>query len=212
MPVGVETARAVPSAITAIAAHAVKPAEAPMNPLEIISRHYEPGPLQSLLIAHSVLVARKARELGEKLIDRGAPVDLDFLTEASLLHDIGIRFCRAEEILCHGEEPYIRHGVIGREILEKEGLPRHALVCERHTGSGITVAEVREKKLPVPERDYLPISIEEKIVCVADKFYSKNPDRLWQEKTPEKILRSLSKWGEDVARRLDRLWEEIGPR
>ena len=82
MPVGVEIAGAVPSAMTALAAaHAVKPAEAPiMNPLEIISRHYEPGPLQSLLIAHSVLVARKARELGEKLIDREVPVDLEFLT------------------------------------------------------------------------------------------------------------------------------------
>ena len=93
-----------------------------------------------------------------------------------MLHDIGIAQCDAPSIYCKGTEPYIRHGVIGRQILEEAGLPRHALVCERHTGSGITAEEIRERYMPLPCRDMLPISIEEKAICYADKFYSKSGD------------------------------------
>jgi uncharacterized protein len=183
-----------------------------VNPFDVLRRHYDPGsPLYDLLLTHSVLVAQRAREIARSHVERhpGAGIDLRFLLEAALLHDIGIGGCDAPEIHCTGSEPYIRHGVLGREILEQEGLDRHALVCERHTGAGITREEVVENRLPLPERDYLPLSLEEKIICVADKFYSKSPGKLWDPKTPEAIRRSLGKWGPQVLARWDSLVAEV---
>ena len=182
-----------------------------MNPFEILARHHDPaGPLYALIATHSLLVARKAQGLGEQLVARGHDVDLDFVTEAAMLHDIGVGLCDAPEILCHGSEPYIRHGVLGREILVAEGLTQHALVCERHTGSGISRREVEEEDLPLPHRDYLPVSLEEKLICVADKFYSKLPDQLWSERTPPGIRGGLAKWGQPSVDRWDALWAEVG--
>ena len=113
--------------------------------------------------------------------------------------------CAAPELHCDGTEPYLCHGILGRRLLEEEGLPLHALVCERHTGAGITPEEVREGGLPLPERDYLPVSLEEKIICVADKFYSKKPVKLWEEKKPRAIARTMDRWGPRVRERWDEL-------
>ena len=76
-----------------------------------------------------------------------------------------------------------------------EGLPRHALVAERHTGTGLTLKQILELDLPVPHRDMTPVSIEEKIVCFADKFYSKT--RPNEEKTIEQAENSLAKFGQE---------------
>ena len=51
-----------------------------------------------------------------------------------------------------------------------------ARVAELHTGSGLTSAEITQQKLPLPARDYLPSSLLEKLICYADKFYSKSGD------------------------------------
>ena len=179
-----------------------------MNPLEILARHHDPAsPTFEILLVHSILIARKAREIARGYAERnpGERPDLDFLSEAALLHDIGIGLCAAPELHCSGTEPYLCHGILGRQILEEEGLPLHALVCERHTGAGITCEEVREGELPLPERDYLPVSLEEKIICVADKFYSKKPTKLWKEKEPGAIARRMDRWGPRVRERWDEL-------
>ena len=185
-----------------------------MLPLSILARHCDPEtPTYGILVLHSTLVTRKALEIASAWTSRHPErtVDLDFLVEASMLHDIGIVRCDAPGISCYGDEPYIRHGVLGREMLEAEGLPRHALVCERHTGAGISREEVRATDLPLPDRDFLPESIEERIICTADKFYSKTPAKIWREKSVEKITRSMSKWGDEVASRWRDLREELLP-
>jgi uncharacterized protein len=184
-----------------------------MNPFEIIHRHYDPkSDLYRTLVIHSILVAKKARELARTCIERtpGAVMDLEFLSEAALLHDIGIKHCHAPEIFCEGSDPYILHGLHGKSMLEAEGLPRHALVCERHTGAGITKEEVKAAGLPLPERDYLPESLEEKLICVADKFYSKSPGKLWEEKSLAKIEKSLARHGSMALERWRKLEEETG--
>ena len=112
-----------------------------------------------------------------------------------MLHDIGCVRTNAPSIHCFGTEPYIRHGILGAEILRSEGLPRHARVAERHTGTGLTAIEIERQNLPLPCQDFTPESIEEQIVCYADKFYSKT--RLDVEKTPEQALRSLEKFGSE---------------
>jgi uncharacterized protein len=183
-----------------------------MNAFEILNRHYDPStPLYHVLVVHSTLVTRKAMAMARDYLSRSPAetLDLEFLTEAALLHDIGVKFCHAPNIHCTGSEPYIRHGILGKQLLEAEGLPRHGLVCVRHTGSGISQAEVRERQLPLPEDDYLPVSIEEKIICVADKYYSKNPARLWEKKKRKSIFKSIRKYGPASLDRLEGLFEEI---
>jgi glycosyltransferase involved in cell wall biosynthesis len=85
------------------------------------------------------------------------------------------------------------------EILRSEGLPRHARVAERHTGTGLTASERTKQGLPLPPRDFTPESIEEQIVCYADKFFSKT--KLTTEKTLEQAIRSLSRFGEEGVKR-----------
>ena len=89
----------------------------------------------------------------------------------------------------------VKHGILGGEILRSEGLPKHARVAERHTGTGLTAIEIERQNLPLPHQDFTPESIEEQIVCYADKFYSKS--HLDIEKTPEQALRSLEKFGSE---------------
>jgi uncharacterized protein len=179
-----------------------------MNPFAIIHKYYDPdSELYRLLVTHSVLVATKAVALALDFQARypQTEIDMPFITEAAMLHDIGIYRCDSPIILCTGKEPYVRHGVIGREILESERLPAHALVCERHTGAGISKEEVIRQNLPLPVRDYLPISIEEKIICLADKFYSKTPHKLFREKQLSKIREKMGKWGPEVVARFEDL-------
>ena len=80
-------------------------------------------------------------------------------------------------------------------MLQQEGFLRHALVCERHTGAGMSLQSILEQNLPVPHREMVPVSLEEQVICFADKFFSKT--RLDSEKTIEKALKSISKYGED---------------
>lgn len=155
-----------------------------INPLEIIRKYYTLDSLagQSLLI-HSQLVRDKAQALAIKHPEMD--LDIPFIQEAAMLHDIGIFLTKAPDIGCFGEHPYICHGYLGADLLRAEGLPRHALVCERHTGAGISLEMIKEQHLPLPLRDMLPITLEEKLIAFADKFYSKT--NLTREKKLGKI-------------------------
>ena len=159
-----------------------------MNPLEIIEKYYTKGSeLYNILMNHSIDVKNKALTIAETHPELNA--DKTFIEEASMLHDIGIFLTDAPSIQCFGYEPYIRHGILGAEILRREGFPQHALVCERHTGAGLTKDEIIQQNLPLPHHDMMPVSIEEQIICFADCFFSKT--KLGQEKTVEKILQKM---------------------
>ncbi len=164
-----------------------------MNPLEIIESRYAGNSVaMNFLISHSTQVARKALEVAERVRNLGP--DLRFIEEAAMLHDIGIIETRAPMFGCRGDAPYICHGVIGREMLEAEGLLRHALVCERHVGVGLTIDDIRKNSFPLPIRDMLPESLEEKIVCFADKFFSKDGDPL-SEKPLDAVRDEVARYG-----------------
>lgn len=158
--------------------------------------------LYKLLTAHSEAVTRKALAIADAKTELG--VDREFLQEAAMLHDIGVGLCDAPSIHCHGTEAYIRHGILGARILRAEGLPRHARVAERHTGSGITAGYIREKGLPLPQEDFLPETVEEKLICYADKFFSKSrrPD---EEKPVEKIRGQMAAFGADSLARFEEM-------
>ena len=166
-----------------------------MDYLSIINKYYpEDNALRKLLVTHSRQVADRCL----LLCDRHPELRLDreFLEEAAMLHDIGIRWCHAPGIYCQGTEPYICHGLIGADLLRKEGWERHALVSERHTGTGLTAQQIRVQQLPLPlDRNYEPQSLEEQLVCYADKFFSKShPDRVL---TVVDAAKSLEKFGEE---------------
>lgn len=175
-----------------------------MDPLKIISRHFNPGSTAfEILVEHSRMVMAKALTVAESV--RHLSPDLTFIKEAAMLHDIGIIFVNAPELGCHGKEPYICHGYLGRDLLEKEGFPLHGLVCERHVGVGLGIADIVTLNLSLPVRDMRPLSIEEKIICYADKFYSKRVGWLRQEKSIDQARRDLEKFGTEKLAILEEL-------
>ncbi|MDA8173541.1 MAG: HD domain-containing protein [Nitrospiraceae bacterium] len=164
-----------------------------MDPLEIFNIYYAPGsPARETLLVHSENVAGKALEIARRA--SGQP-DLDFVYESAMLHDIGIYLTHAPKIGCFGEKPYICHGHLGRKLLEKLGYHRHALVAERHIGTGLTALDVREQRLPLPEADMTPQTLEEKIVAFADKFFTKsNP---YKELALDEARKLISRYGQE---------------
>jgi len=171
-----------------------------MDPYSLITKYYPiDSELYKILTTHSCNVADKALDIAR--IHPEMNLDYGFIAEASMLHDIGIYLCNAPDIGCYGEAPYICHGYLGADILRREGLPRHALVCERHTGTGITRRMIEEQNLPLPCRDLIPISVEEQLICFADKFFSKT--ELHKEKSVARVRNGLSKYGTDTVERFD---------
>lgn len=169
-----------------------------VDPVAIIERYYDShSRLYAILMAHGRAVADKSLKLAQSL-DQALKDNLDmaFLEEAALLHDIGIIRVNAPSLGCNGEPPYVCHGVLGREMLETLGLERHALVCERHVGVGITVDEIRKQNLPLPLRDMRPVTLEEKIISYADKFFSKDGRQaLGHERSVAEVADKLKKYG-----------------
>ncbi len=179
-----------------------------MKPEELLAKYF-PSEALPLFLTHSRLVARKA-VLTAQEHPEAATLDIGFIEEAAMLHDIGVAFTSAPGLGCHGNAPYILHGIIGRDILEREGLPRHGLICERHIGVGLTVADIRKQNLPLPLRDMVPVTTEEKIVAFADLFFSKKPDILTVEKPLEQVRRELARFGEEKVAILDGWLVEFG--
>ncbi len=177
-----------------------------MDCIELIDKYYANSPeLRHVLVTHS----EQVRDRALRIIDAHPDweVDREFVAEAAMLHDIGIIYCNAPKIFCIGSHHYIEHGYLGAELLRGEGLPRHALVAERHTGSGITMEQVIREDLPIPVQDYLPVSLEERIICYADKFYSKS--HLGEEVALSKIRQNIWKYGHDAILRWEMLEQEM---
>ena len=176
-----------------------------MDYQSIIDEYYpSENELRRILMVHSrqvadrcLLIARKHPELR---------LDGEFLEEAAMLHDLGIFRTNAPGIQCFGTEPYIRHGIIGGEILRQKGWERHARVCERHTGTGLTAWDIEQQQLPLPHEDFMPEELEEQVVCYADKFYSKT--RPGTERTVMEAMRALEKFGWDGIKRFQK-WVDL---
>ncbi|GHT03360.1 phosphohydrolase [Bacteroidia bacterium] len=163
-----------------------------MNPIAILKKYYLEGSgLYNRLLTHSLSVANKAEAIMQAHPE--LKVDANFVYEAAILHDIGIFLTNAPSVDCAGTQPYMQHGRLGAELLRREGFERHARVCERHTGAGISL----------PEGDFFPETTEEKLICYADCFYSKT--HLDEEKTVEQIKKSLSKYGDDAVARFENM-------
>jgi len=176
--------------------------------------YHDQEELKLSLVAHSEQVCTKALEI---LDSAGCPefgINRQRIITGAMLHDIGICRCHAPGILCHGTHHYITHGLLGGEMLREYGqqhgvdLEFAARICERHTGSGLTAAEIIRQELPLPHRNFLPETLEEKLICLADKFFSKSGSR--QEKSMKKVRSSMAKFGEDSLARFEALCLTFG--
>jgi uncharacterized protein len=161
---------------------------------KIIHKYIPPESfVYSVYIPHVSLVTAKALRIAKKL--GLSHEQVIFIEEAAMLHDIGIVKVKRYSPSSDGDLPYICHAPVGREILEREGLPKHALVAERHIGIGISKQEIIEQQFPLPHRDMLPESIEEKIICWADLFFGKKPEKLWTESSLAEVKKKVARYG-----------------
>jgi len=177
-----------------------------MDPIGLITKYYKPkSKVFEILYGHSRAVTDKALRIAIKHGELNP--DIKFIEEAAMLHDIGIFKTNAANLLCFGDYPYLAHGYLGCELLTGLGFPEHGLVCERHTGVGISKEEIIEKNLPLPHRDLIPVSVEEQIIAFADKFYSKSTD-LFKEKTLREVRKSISVFGKSNITRFEE-WCEL---
>jgi uncharacterized protein (TIGR00295 family) len=151
------------------------------------------------VLAHSKLVQKIAVKIAKDIMDNGYFVDLDFIETASLLHDIGRFKCPPNT------KDSIKHGVEGAEIMLQEKLPHESLVCARHLGAGITKEDIINKKLPLAPEDYVPETIEEKIIAHADNLTAGDKE-ITIEQSIERFRKEI---GEEFAERIKKLNEEI---
>lgn len=151
---------------------------------------------------HCRSVADKALAIAK---ENSLTLDAAEIEAGAMLHDIGIFMTDAPGIHCHGTEPYLAHGRAGADLLRAEGAPeKYARIAERHTGAGLTPADIARLSpaLP-PDRSYMPETELEKLICYADKFFSKSGDM--QEKPLERVRASICKFGEEALNRFETL-------
>lgn len=131
-----------------------------------------------------MLIAQKS-EANVRLVEVGA-----------LLHDIG-----------RSQTQGMRHAIEGARIAQQHGLPREVvLIIERHIGAGIPRPEAA--KIGLPEKDYVPRTLEEKIVAHADNLIDN--DR--RQPVLKEIEKALAKGQPQHAARLRALHADLSKR
>lgn len=147
-----------------------------------------------VVYTHCVIVC----EIAEQIIEvAGLEVDVELVRAGCLLHDVGVyRLYDMSGLLDH--KGYVRHGVLGHELLRGEGFPEEICrFCSRHTGMGLTRDDVARQGLPVPAGDYVAETGEERLVMYADKFHSKTSPPSFV--SAESYAGHVRRYGEDKA-------------
>ncbi len=164
-------------------------------------------PVREILLRHSHQVADLAIALAKR---KGFEHDPKQIEAAAMLHDIGIIHTNAPGIDCHGDAPYICHGMIGADMLRGLGLNEmYPRVCERHTGAGFTQAEVKHFGLPIPpERSATPRTLIEMLICYADCFFSKSNG--FKQKTVAELQDKFKSYSELQLQKFNRMLERFG--
>jgi uncharacterized protein len=162
---------------------------------EAIALHRRYGSNEHI-VSHCQTVSEVAKIVAEEFERRGRRVDIEAVIAGALLHDIG-----------RSKTQTVRHGVEGADIVEREGVDRKVVeIIQRHVGAGISPEEA--KKLGLPDLDYIPRTLEERVVCFADKMVDGVKVRPFDEE-----VRRFTIKNHDVKRLLAlkrRLQEELG--
>lgn len=157
------------------------------NPEECIELLKKTG-CSEPVIRHCMAV----RDIAVKIAER-TNADKHLVEAGALLHDIG----RSKT---HG----IFHAVEGAKIARKLDLGDSIInIIERHIGAGLSAEEA--KKLGLPAKDYIPITLEEKIVCHADSLI----DNSKKQNIEKEVERALREGHKEYALRLVELHKEL---
>lgn len=142
------------------------------------------------VIAHCKAVSALAVKIASK---SRKPVDMELVEIGGLLHDIG----RSNT---HG----ITHAIEGAKIAKSLGLPDEIInIIERHIGAGVVEADA--VRLGLPKKNYVPETLEEKIVAHADNLMS-GDKRAPVSEAVEKLVRKREF---DGAKRMLALHKEL---
>jgi uncharacterized protein len=170
---------------------------------ELLKKYSDSEEHYNIVLSHSLLVLSKSVNIiaQKKLYNK---VNFDLIISGCLLHDIGaFEFMKNFNKI---QKNYLKHGIIGGKILRKEELKKEALIAERHIGSGLSKKYIIENNLPLPKKDFLPITLEQKIICYADKFHSKSN----KKDTLGSIKKEMKEFGEEPFRRFLELEKMFG--
>lgn len=120
---------------------------------KLISKVYKELNCSDYIIDHSKAVYKRT-----KIITKYYDVNEDLIKGGAMLHDVG-RTVTTD----------IKHAYIGADLLRKLNVDeRICLITERHIGAGIPPNE--SKELGLPNRNYMPETLEEKIVAHSDNL------------------------------------------
>jgi len=133
---------------------------------DILRKHAPDERTFGIVLRHSLKGQEISLRIAKKINkndNNNVKVDEHFIKTACILHDIG-RFRHPP-----GKQT-IKHGIAGAEIMRKLGFEKIARVCERHLGVGISKQDIKQQGLDIPLKDYMPETIEEKIIAYADNL------------------------------------------
>jgi uncharacterized protein len=126
--------------------------------IEILKRNH----CSPKVIKHTEAVSALAVEIAKQLQAKNHPINLQLVEAGALLHDLG-----------RSQTHSVDHAIVGAKLAQQEGLPQEIVsIIKRHVGAGITSEEAQW--LGWPKDDYVPQTLEEKIVCYADKRIGSN--------------------------------------
>ena len=145
------------------------------------------------VVAHAKAVSKVAVETAKTCQKKGLKIDVSLVEIGALLHDVG-----------RSKTHTINHVVAGARIAKENGLPDSLVaIIERHVGGGITAVEAKE--LGWPTSNYIPSTLEEKIVSYADKLVETS-ERVPIELTIDRLRKEKL---HAAAERVQKLHEEI---
>lgn len=137
------------------------------------------------VISHCRAVASVSMSLAKALSEKNQKVNERAIFAGALLHDIG-----------RSRVQTVEHGYVGAKILREEGLDDVVVeIVRRHVGAGISNEEAKE--LGFPAGDYIPRTLEQRVVCFADKMVSADRVRPFSEE-----IKRFERKGHDVQRLL----------
>jgi len=175
---------------------------------QITALHRKYAPTQGLfdlVFTHCHIVEEIAAQL---IKQRSLMVDEELVAAGCLLHDIGV-YCLFDKSGLEVDPAYIKHGVLGYQILKDEGFPE--AICRFascHTGVGLTERDVTKGGLPLPSGDYSARTPEERLVMFADKFHSKTTPPTFN--TTAWYAEYIARFGADKQKKFLRMATEFG--
>jgi len=142
--------------------------------IEALHKKYAPNEkVERLVFGHCQIVTEIAEWCSDNIQEA---VNIELLKTAALLHDIGTYVLYDENGTCVNKRLYPQHAILGAKIVADEGIdPEVVSLIETHILLGLSKEEIIEKPWPLPARDYIPTTIEGRLLCYADRFHSKYP-------------------------------------